>query len=122
MQYRTLGKTGWRVSAIGMGCWNIGGQWGDVSEETARATLRKAVDCGVTLFDTADAYGTVPGDSEVLLGRAFQGIRDRVILASKAGNYARRANAPLPFTSRLHVKLSSEASLFRLRTDYLDLL
>jgi myo-inositol catabolism protein IolS len=122
MQHRTLGKTGWQVSAISMGCWNIGGQWGDVDEETARTTLLKAVDCEVNLFDTADAYGTIPGGSERLIGRAFHGMRDRVILASKAGNYSRRAGAPLPFTSWLHVKLCCEASLFRLKTDYLDLL
>jgi aryl-alcohol dehydrogenase-like predicted oxidoreductase len=122
MQYRMLGKTGWEVSAISMGCWNIGGQWGEVSEETARATLMAAVDSGINLFDTADAYGTIPGDSESLVGRAFRGMRDRVFIASKAGNYARRAGAPLPFTSWLHVKLCCEASLFRLQTDYLDLL
>jgi myo-inositol catabolism protein IolS len=122
MQFRTLGKTGWQVSAVSMGCWNIGGQWGEVSEDTARATLLKAVECGVNLFDTADAYGTIPGASEVLIGRAFRGMRDRVLLASTAGNYGRRAGCPLPFTSWLHVKLCCEASLFRLQTDYLDLL
>lgn len=122
MQYRTLGKTNWQVSAISMGCWNIGGQWGEVSEEQAKATLFKALDCGVNLFDTADAYGTIPGMSESIIGRAFKGIREKVFIASKAGNYARRAGAPLPFTSWLHVKLCCEASLFRLQTDYLDLL
>jgi aryl-alcohol dehydrogenase-like predicted oxidoreductase len=122
MQNRTLGKTGWRVSAVSMGCWNIGGQWGDVSEETARATIHRALECGVNLFDTADAYGTIPGGSEEILGRALRGTRDRVILASKAGNYARRPGAPLPFTSWLHVKLCCEATLFRLKTDSLDLL
>ncbi len=122
MQYRTLGKTNWQVSAVSMGCWNIGGQWGDVSEEQARATLFKALDCGVNLFDTADAYGTIPGASETLIGRAFKGMREKVLIATKAGNYARRAGAPLPFTSWLHVKLCCEASLFRLQTDYVDLL
>jgi aryl-alcohol dehydrogenase-like predicted oxidoreductase len=122
MQYRTLGKTNWQVSAVSMGCWNIGGQWGDVSEEQARATLFKALDCGVNLFDTADAYGTIPGASETIIGRAFKGMREKVFIATKAGNYARRAGAPLPFTSWLHVKLCCEASLFRLQTDYVDLL
>jgi aryl-alcohol dehydrogenase-like predicted oxidoreductase len=122
MEYRTLGKTGWRVSTVSMGCWNIGGQWGEVGEEAARATLHRSLDRGVNLFDTADAYGTIPGQSEEILGRTFRGMRDRVILASKAGNYARRAEAPLSFTSWLHVKLCCEATLFRLKTDYLDLL
>jgi myo-inositol catabolism protein IolS len=122
MQYRTLGKAGWRVSAVGMGCWGIGGQWGPTSEETARATLLEALDRGINLFDTADIYGALPGISEAIIGRTFQGRRDQVLIATKVGNYGSSVEAPIPFTSWLHVKLCCEASLFRLKTDYIDLL
>ena len=57
MKYRILGKTGWEVSAVSMGCWGIGGQWGPVGERQAIDTIRAARDSGVNLFDTADAYG-----------------------------------------------------------------
>ena len=117
MQYRTLGKTGWSVSAVAMGCWNIGGQWGAVTEDAAHATVRAALDAGVNLFDTADIYGLTPGVSETLLGRALEGVRDRVLIATKCGYYK-----GVPFDSWLHVKLCCEASLYRLRTDRIDLL
>lgn len=121
MQYRTLGKTGWRVSAVSMGCWGIGGQWGDVSDEQAIRTLHAAYDAGINLYDTADSYGIPPGRSEMLVGRAFKDRRDRVYLATKVGNWARRAGHPLPFTSPEHVVLCCHASLYRLQTEYIDL-
>ena len=64
VEYRRLGKTGWRVSTISMGCWGIGGQWGPVAEDEAIRTIHAALDLGVNLFDTADAYGS--GVSEAL--------------------------------------------------------
>ena len=57
MEYRTFGKTGWKVSAVGMGCWALGGQWGAVEETQALATVHTALDVGINVFDTADAYG-----------------------------------------------------------------
>ncbi len=121
MQYRTLGKTGWKVSVIGLGTWNIGGQWGEVDDRTALATIWKAYECGVNFFDTADAYGEPPGRSEELLGKALQGIRHEVFIATKVGNWARRHGHPLPYTSPLHIIACCHASLYRLRTDYIDL-
>ena len=57
MNYRPLGRTGWNVSEIGFGAWAIGGNWGDVSEDQARDTLRAALEAGTTFIDTADVYG-----------------------------------------------------------------
>src|SRR6185437_459709 len=94
MRYRTLGKTGWQVSAVAMGCWGIGGQWGPVAEAEAIRTIHAALDLGVNLFDTADSYGL--GVSEELVGKALRGRRD-VYIATKVGNFARRLGHPLSF-------------------------
>jgi aryl-alcohol dehydrogenase-like predicted oxidoreductase len=84
MDTRRLGKTGHRVSVIGLGCWQFGGDWGDVSEGEAMATLHAAADAGVTFFDTADVYGD--GRSERLVGR-FLSERpgSGVLVATKCG-------------------------------------
>jgi len=95
MQYRTLGKTGWQVSTISMGCWGIGGQWGPVAEDEAIHTIHAAIDLGVNLLDTADAYGL--GISEELVGKAIRDRRDKVYIATKVGNFARRAGSPLAY-------------------------
>ena len=83
MEYRRLGKTGLEVSVVGMGCWGLGGGLGPVSQAQANATVHAAIDAGVTLFDTADAYG--PRLSELMLGRALRGVRDQVLIATKVG-------------------------------------
>jgi aryl-alcohol dehydrogenase-like predicted oxidoreductase len=119
MQYRTLGKMGWRVSAVGMGCWGIGGQWGPVEERDAIATVHKALDTGINLFDTADAYGL--GESERRLGRALRDRRDGALIATKVGNWGRRQGHPLSFATPHHVYLCCDASLHRLQTDTIDL-
>src|SRR5690348_8692852 len=84
MRYRRFGKTGWQVSTISMGCWGIGGQWGPVEEAEAIRTIHAAIDLGVNLYDTADAYGL--GVSEELVGKAFKGKREGQIIATKVGN------------------------------------
>ena len=104
-----------------MGCWNIGGQWGDIDDETALQTLNAAFDAGIRFFDTADAYGIPPGRSEELTGRFIQGRRDQIILATKVGNWARRAGHRLAYTHPLHVRLCCDSSLHRLKTDVIDL-
>ncbi len=119
MQYRRLGKTGWQVSTISMGCWGIGGQWGPVEEAEAIRTIHAAIDLGVNLFDTADSYGL--GVSEELVGRALRGRRDGVYVATKVGNFARRVGAPLSYTTPHHVYLCCDASLGRLKLDTIDL-
>ncbi|HSJ72149.1 MAG TPA: aldo/keto reductase [Acidimicrobiia bacterium] len=84
MKYRTLGKTGFRVSEVGFGAWAIGGTWGEVSESDAMASLFEALDRGITFFDTADVYGD--GHSERLIAKLR---RERpeaeMVVATKAG-------------------------------------
>lgn len=121
MQYRKLGKTNWDVSVIGFGAWGVGGQWGEVEKQTAIDTVRAAHDAGVNFFDVADNYGEPPGVSEELIGEALRPVRDRLIIATKAGMWAARQGFALPFTTPLHVYLCCDASLYRLKTDYIDL-
>ena len=106
------------VSAIGLGCMGMSAFYGARDEAEALATLDRAIDLGVTLFDTADMYG--PFTNEELLGRAIVGKRDRVIIASKFGIVAdqglRRVNG-----SPEYVRHAVEASLKRLGTDVIDL-
>ena len=119
MQERRLGKTDWPVSAISMGCWGIGGQWGPVADEEAIATIHAALDHGITLFDTADAYGL--GRSEELVGMALRDRHDGVYVATKVGNFARRLGAPLSYETPHHIYLCCDASLGRLKRDTIDL-
>jgi aryl-alcohol dehydrogenase-like predicted oxidoreductase len=97
METRRLGKTGHRVSVIGLGCWQIGADWGEVSEADAMATLHAAADAGVTFFDTADVYGD--GRSERLVGR-FLAERpgSGVLVATKCGR--RVAQDPANYTAK----------------------
>jgi aryl-alcohol dehydrogenase-like predicted oxidoreductase len=111
MEYRKLGTSDLDVSVITMGCWALAGGrvWGDQDEAAAINALRTAVDVGVNFFDTAEAYGN--GRSEELLGRAFQGMRDDVIIATKVSNSNLRPE---------DLRQSCEDSLRRLDTDYID--
>lgn len=111
MDYRTLGRSTLKVSTICMGCWAIAGDqvWGAQDEEAAIAALHTAVEVGVNFFDSAEAYGS--GRSEELLGQAFKGRRQDVIIATKAsGNHLEPAA----------LRAACEASLRRLQTDYID--
>lgn len=119
MLYREFGKTGWNVSTIGMGTWNIGNQWGEIPEDTAIETVRSAFDNGVNLFDTAEAYGIPQGLSEERLGKALQGVRDRTYIVTKIGSWGRRTNEGLPKNIDT-IRLCLQASLFRLKTDWAD--
>lgn len=82
MEHRTLGRTGRRVSVVGLGTWQLGADWGEVTEEQARGVLEAAVDAGVTFLDTADVYGD--GRSEQLIGRFLREHPD-VVVATKMG-------------------------------------
>ncbi|GAA4180789.1 aldo/keto reductase [Gryllotalpicola koreensis] len=123
IEYRTLGRSGLVVSTIGLGCNNFG-RVGTATEtqEGTSAVIDAAVDAGVTLFDTADIYGG-KGLSETLMGNAFKGKRDRVVLATKFGMDMGGTNGPDwgARASRRYVRRAVEASLTRLQTDWIDL-
>jgi aryl-alcohol dehydrogenase-like predicted oxidoreductase len=109
------------VSAIGLGAWGIGGQWGPVERQVALDTVRAARDAGVNFFDTADIYGEPrQGQSEELVGEALQPVRDKVLIATKVGWWGGPYDHRLPFTHPSHVELCCDASLHRLRTDVID--
>lgn len=102
-----------------MGCWGIGGQWGAVAEDEAVRTIQAGIDAGINLLDTADSYGQ--GVSEGLVGKAVRGRRQNVFIATKVGNFARRAGHPLNFSSPEHVYLCCDASLGRMQIETIDL-
>ena len=124
IDYRTLGHSGLIVSTIGLGCNNFGRQ-GTRTETQAGtdAVIGAAIDAGVTLFDTADIYGKERGLSETLMGNALAGKRDSIVLATKFGMDMGGANGPDwgVRASRRYIRLAVEASLRRLRTDWIDL-
>ena len=122
MLYRELGKTGIKASAIGLGTWNIGNQWGAIDEEQAIATIHSAIERGINLMDTAESYGIPAGLSEERLGRALQGKRQQVHLVTKIGRWGRRSGQMVPMTTTDMVRLCAQASLYRLRTDYIDVM
>ncbi len=126
---RVLGRSGIEVSALGVGTWAMGGEmkagdqplgWGDADDAESTRAIRRALELGVTLFDTSDAYGT--GHAEDLLGEVLAPVRDQVVIATKWGN---RID---PATHRLlgedgspeYLRLAVRESLRRLRTDYID--
>ncbi len=121
MEFVTLAKTGLRLSRVGLGTWSMTGDWwGPADPEEAYATLRKAIDLGITLFDTAPAYGR--GLSEELLGRAIRdaGCRDRVVIATKAG--LQWINGKVVRNCSLSWLVQDlENSLRRLQTDVIDI-
>jgi aryl-alcohol dehydrogenase-like predicted oxidoreductase len=120
MRYRTLGDSGLLVSVVGLGCNNFGGR---LDNAQTRAVVDAAIDEGITLFDTADMYGR-DGGSELALGEALKGRRDKVVLATKFGHqgadmgYGPAAGAK---GGRKYIRIAVEKSLTRLRTDHIDL-
>jgi aryl-alcohol dehydrogenase-like predicted oxidoreductase len=127
LEKRPFGRTGLLVAPLTFGAWTIGGPaemggkqigWAGVNDADSLDALRAAYDGGINLFDTADAYGR--GHSERLLGQAFKGMRDMVLISSKAGMVDDPGGFKLDF-SRKHLTQACDASLERLGTDYLDI-
>jgi aryl-alcohol dehydrogenase-like predicted oxidoreductase len=130
MFQRDLGtRTGIQVSALGLGCWAIGGPWtfngqpagwGEVDDEESIRAIRHALDRGVTMFDTADVYGC--GHSERILGRALAGRRDDVVIVTKVGNLfdEQTRTGGGNDVSAAYLRGACDASLRRLRTDRID--
>ena len=130
MDKRVFGNSNIATSPLGLGCWAIGGPftmdghqdgWGQVDDAESIRAIRRAVDLGVTLFDTADAYGT--GHSEEVLGKALKSMRHEVVIATKGGfTYDRDARALTGMDwSPAYIRRAMEASLKRLGTDCVDL-
>jgi len=119
MEYRTFGRTGWKVSAIGFGAWGIGGDvWGPTDDKTSLATLHRAIDLGVNFFDTADVYGD--GHSEQLIAEVRKARSEQIIVATKAG---RRLNPHIASGyNRQNLTSFVERSLRNLQMETLDLL
>src|SRR5688500_6489150 len=125
MEYRYLGASGLKVSALAFGTGTFGGKgdffnaWGTTQADDARRLIDVCLDAGINLFDTADAYSN--GESETILGTAVAGRRDRVILSTKVS--LRTGTGPNDVGASRHYLLKSvESSLKRLQTDYIDLL
>jgi aryl-alcohol dehydrogenase-like predicted oxidoreductase len=122
MKVRKLGKSGLEVSALGFGCMGLSYGYGPaIEKQNAIAVIRKAVECGVTLFDTAEAYG--PFANEELVGEALAPHRERVVIATKFGfDIGPEGQRRGGLNSRPeHIKQVAEASLKRLKTDVIDL-
>lgn len=113
---RQLGRSGIAVSAMGLGCWAIGGSgWGGGADDDQSARgIARALELGITFFDTADVYGD--GHSERILGKALAGRREQVVIATKFGYSDTGAHAEPEY-----IRAACEASLKRLDTDYIDL-
>lgn len=132
---RTLGKSGLQVSALGLGCWAIGGPWtlhngaqviqagwGQVDDAESLHAIQAGLDAGITFFDTAANYGA--GHSERLLGRALQSKREQVVIATKFGflvDEAQRQISAAPDQILANLRADCENSLRRLDTDYIDI-
>lgn len=125
MDYRTLGRSGFKVSALGFGAGTFGGKgplfsaWGNTDTDQARRLVDLSLEAGVNFFDTADVYSD--GASESILGAAIKGRRDEVVLSTKltlrAGDGPNDVGA-----SRHHLLRATDKALKRLDTDYIDLL
>ena len=127
---RKLGRSDIDVSAMGLGCWAIGGPfwagdkslgWGNIDDDQSIKSIHRALELGVNFFDTADVYGT--GHSERILAKALEGKRDKAVIATKFGNVYDENTKQLTGNdaSREYIINACEASLKRLNTNYIDL-
>ncbi|HLG50791.1 MAG TPA: aldo/keto reductase [Chloroflexota bacterium] len=119
MEYRKMGDSDLVVSAIGFGCWEMGGNYGAIDTRDVTEAIRRALDLGVTLYDTARAYGA--GRSEELLGRALGADRQRVVVVTKCGLPTRPDQKPRRDARYASIIEDCEQSLRSLNTDYIDL-
>jgi aryl-alcohol dehydrogenase-like predicted oxidoreductase len=120
IKQRTLGTQGLTVSALGLGCMGMSTAYGAADETESIATIHRAIDLGVTMFDTAEQYG--PFTNEALLGQALQGRRDKVVIATKFGFRIENGETTGVNSDPAHIRQAVEGSLRRLGTDYIDLL
>jgi aryl-alcohol dehydrogenase-like predicted oxidoreductase len=119
MKYRELGKTGLRISAVGLGTMVHAGHFGAMKDSESLSAIDTALDLGVNFIDTSDAYGA--GYSETLLGNALKGRREKVILATKGGNVMVGSDRGKRIFDPAYISQVMDESLKRLQTDYIDL-
>jgi aryl-alcohol dehydrogenase-like predicted oxidoreductase len=119
MRYRKFSDLGWDVSEIGLGCWQIGWCWGDVSERDARELLKKALDKGINFFDTSDTYGD--GRSEKFLGELIKSTSEKIFVTTKVGRRWRGTNYPKGYKQK-NIEEFVDRSLINLGIDCIDLL
>ncbi len=117
MQQRTLGQR-LKVSALGLGCMSMSSVYGKADDDQSIATIHRAVERGLTLLDTADAYGM--GQNETVVGKAIKGIRDKVVLATKFGQVTREGKSGIDGTPE-NVRQACDGSLKRLGVEVIDL-
>lgn len=121
MEYRELGKTGVKVSTVGFGCWAIGARgWGPVDDKDSIEAVKKAIDVGITFFDTAPSYGF--GHSEQVLAKGLGQRRKDIFLATKCGIEWDEEGKIWSNSSPGYIRKDCERSLRNLGTDYVDLL
>ncbi len=118
MEYRTFGRTGWKISTIGLGAWGIGGDWGPTDDTAALAALHRAIDLGVNFIDTADVYGD--GHSEQLIAQVRKARSEPLIIATKAGR--RLTPHTAQGYTRQNLTAFVERSLRNLEMEALDVL
>ena len=119
MKYRKFSDLGWNVSEVGLGCWQIGWSWGDVSERDARELLKKAVDKGINFFDTSDTYGD--GRSEKFLAELIKSTSEKVFVTTKLGRRVRGTNYSRGYKQE-PMEEFIDRSLMNLGVDCIDLL
>jgi aryl-alcohol dehydrogenase-like predicted oxidoreductase len=119
MKYRTLGKTGLRVSIVGLGTMVHAGHFGPMKDSESLEAIETALELGVNFIDTSDAYGA--GYGETLLGNAFKGNRDKIVIATKGGNVMVGPNRGKRIFEPDYISRVMDESLRRLQTDYIDL-
>jgi len=120
MEFINLANTDLSITRVALGTWIFGGRrWGLVNKKDSKLTIKHAFESGINFFDTSDAYGS--GYSETLLGEAFHGKRHKVVIASKVGVVWNKDGTVKIDLSAKHINNAIEASLIRLKTDYIDL-
>jgi aryl-alcohol dehydrogenase-like predicted oxidoreductase len=119
MDLKRLGSTGPTVSALGLGCMGMSGSYGPADEREATATIARALELGITLFDTGDFYGH--GANERVVERALASQRDRAVIATKTGMRRDADGKPYVDGSPSYLRRACDASLERLRVDHIDL-
>ncbi|GGD97675.1 aldo/keto reductase [Aureimonas endophytica] len=119
LEKRRLGRQGLEVSALGLGCMGMSQSYGSFDDAESIATLHRAIELGVTFFDTAEVYG--PFTNEELLGRALADRSDKVLIATKFGFDIRDGKSSGTDSRPEHIKAVADASLRRLKTDHIDL-